>query len=507
MSQELKNFTKSIADAIRTKKKTTNLINPQDFPSEISSIQTEPNLATKEITANGTYNASDDGVDGYSSVDVSVPQLTLGTTTITKSGIYNATDDGVDGYSEVDVVVGEDLRVLVPENWQSGTSSFIEVDSQTLLFGNSKVSGLYSYNVKTKEFTQIYSGFGYFTYFKRMGNKIIVSDGSDDVLLYNIEDGTVKAQSSISRAYDTFLEIGNICILSYSSQANQLVMYNQETETFSKLPINVKMATYGARIGNKFLFSSNGTNSTYDVGIWLYDMDSNTGSRIYTAGLKWKYFYLVGNRCFISSAKTGLGVLMFNAEDDSITQVSTEDNVVSFQAIGNKVLFGKNVDYRYVGVYNVDDGTYANVAVGLSTGGIWKDFQLVGNKVLVSDSGPYRYQGSTIYSYNPETNTFKSLTSDGRQWVNFQVVGNKCLIGSSVEEFSSGYYGVKLYDSETDSLTSYFNNSASYKLYDTFELDGDNCYIWSSHLSINNRLLYYKASDSSVTEVGVVVDR
>ena len=30
------------------------------------------NVATKTITENGTYNATDDGVDGYSAVDVNV---------------------------------------------------------------------------------------------------------------------------------------------------------------------------------------------------------------------------------------------------------------------------------------------------------------------------------------------------------------------------------------------------------------------------------------------------
>ena len=39
---------------------------------ELVNVDVQPNLTTKEITANGTYNASDDGVDGYSSVSVSV---------------------------------------------------------------------------------------------------------------------------------------------------------------------------------------------------------------------------------------------------------------------------------------------------------------------------------------------------------------------------------------------------------------------------------------------------
>ena len=39
---------------------------------EVNVAGEEPNLVTKEITENGTYNASDDGADGYSSVTVNV---------------------------------------------------------------------------------------------------------------------------------------------------------------------------------------------------------------------------------------------------------------------------------------------------------------------------------------------------------------------------------------------------------------------------------------------------
>ena len=63
----------------------------------------EKNLGTKTINANGDYNATDDSLDGYSNVSVSVPEKTLTTKTITANGIYNATDDNVDGYSQVTV--------------------------------------------------------------------------------------------------------------------------------------------------------------------------------------------------------------------------------------------------------------------------------------------------------------------------------------------------------------------------------------------------------------------
>ena len=69
-NNNLTDFLTDVADAIRAKKGTQALIDPQDFSSEIASIQ--PTLITKTITENGTYNASDDNADGYSQVVVNV---------------------------------------------------------------------------------------------------------------------------------------------------------------------------------------------------------------------------------------------------------------------------------------------------------------------------------------------------------------------------------------------------------------------------------------------------
>ena len=67
----------AIANAIRTKKGTSAEIVADNFPEEIASIPTgeDPVLITKTITANGTYNASDDNADGYSGVNVNVSNL------------------------------------------------------------------------------------------------------------------------------------------------------------------------------------------------------------------------------------------------------------------------------------------------------------------------------------------------------------------------------------------------------------------------------------------------
>lgn len=53
-----------------------------------------------EINANGNYNVTD-----KASAKVNVPEKQLGTKTVTQNGTYNASDDNLDGYSQVEVTV------------------------------------------------------------------------------------------------------------------------------------------------------------------------------------------------------------------------------------------------------------------------------------------------------------------------------------------------------------------------------------------------------------------
>jgi len=87
----LPHFLTDIADAIRTKGSTSSLITASDFDTAIANLPSgsSATLITKSITANGTYNASDDSADGYSQVSVSVP------TGITPTGNINITDMNV----------------------------------------------------------------------------------------------------------------------------------------------------------------------------------------------------------------------------------------------------------------------------------------------------------------------------------------------------------------------------------------------------------------------------
>lgn len=98
-TNNLNNYLTDIADAIREKKETTELINAGEFDNEIRSIETGiiP-TETIDITENGSYD-----VINYANANVEVPTKTLTTKSITSNGLYKATDDGFDGYSEVNV--------------------------------------------------------------------------------------------------------------------------------------------------------------------------------------------------------------------------------------------------------------------------------------------------------------------------------------------------------------------------------------------------------------------
>lgn len=72
------------------------------------------------ITENGKVNVAD-----KETAIVNVPEKQLGTKTITKNGTYNATDDNLDGYSKVEVETsGVDLNDYIKSTIEEGTSSY-----------------------------------------------------------------------------------------------------------------------------------------------------------------------------------------------------------------------------------------------------------------------------------------------------------------------------------------------------------------------------------------------
>ena len=61
-----------IANAIRAKNGTANTYKPGQMAAAVTALPGASTLGTKTVTANGTYAASGDNLDGYSSVTVNV---------------------------------------------------------------------------------------------------------------------------------------------------------------------------------------------------------------------------------------------------------------------------------------------------------------------------------------------------------------------------------------------------------------------------------------------------
>lgn len=74
-------------------------------------------VGTKDIASNGVYNVKE-----FVNANVNVPDKKLGTKSITQNGTYRATDDGLDGYSEVNVETsGVDINDYFNPTIKSGS--------------------------------------------------------------------------------------------------------------------------------------------------------------------------------------------------------------------------------------------------------------------------------------------------------------------------------------------------------------------------------------------------
>jgi hypothetical protein len=92
-----------IAIAINAKLESSSTMTPSEMASKINSIPTSSSaiLGHRSFSANGSYRALDDNLDGYSTVVVNVPTTSLTSLNVSANGSYVAPS----GYSYDEITV------------------------------------------------------------------------------------------------------------------------------------------------------------------------------------------------------------------------------------------------------------------------------------------------------------------------------------------------------------------------------------------------------------------
>ena len=249
-----------------------------------------PTLITKSITANGTYQASSDNADGYSSVSVTV-SANVGTKSITSNGTYTASSESLDGYSSVTVEVppysfmpAYTLTKIVDNSTQQSSFTFTED------YHNFSMLKIVLYNSSSQIYDNIY----------------VLPSGIDKAFTYSSNHFCVNQQiTGYSNIYVTYNQDS---LLTWSRVANRNAnIYEIYGMTFTNATMTTEV------IYSRDALTSGNVTPTPPTGKNFFDYDAiiymfNTTDANITAFSKW---WLTKPKMSISTDAEGYGVPLF----------------------------------------------------------------------------------------------------------------------------------------------------------------------------------------------------
>lgn len=387
--------------------------------------------------------------------------------------------------------------------------------------------GVWRHNLETNDWVNLYSAKNNWRYFQIVGDYILISGSgnSQGILSYSIKEETISLIYSNSYDWSYFLPIEDKVLIGGGSNAG-LLRYDPITNSIEKAQLGGSTRPL-VTFGKKCLVL--GTN--YSTGLFVYNYDTNSTTKIYETGSTWYYFKVIGNKCLISSNTLGEdGVLLFNSNDDTIVKLyDTNYKWDNFFQIGSDCLITGTMG---IGVlfYNDELETIEQL---YSTKSKWNIFKQVTETkyLLASDNSS---GGTGILLFNHENKTITQIYSNYYNWNIFQKVGDKWLIArpsnsllrynsnedsciqidsaSNVEYFkvigntclyssSSSTAGVSLYDADTDTKTKLYSSSIGWKYYQ--EVKGGYiiaCQYLNSQ-SVSAGLLFYDKETRQISKI------
>ena len=239
-----------IADAIRSKARTVATLYPEDMPTAIYEIETDPDLTDITITSNGTYTHA--GYDGYDEVTVNVPSSApdIDPITITENGTYTAT--GCDGYSPVTVNVSGgsipqeylDLVALI-----NGTASGDITLPSTITTWNINNSGSY-FIYSNANITSLTASFTDLS--QRTGNYCISQNSN----LTSVTLNSLTSGPSASYFISSNSKLASISLPLLTSISKNYYIYANNNSAVSPLSVTLPLLT---TVSGNFAFQNNGS--------------------------------------------------------------------------------------------------------------------------------------------------------------------------------------------------------------------------------------------------------
>lgn len=294
----------------------------------------------------------------------------------------------------------------------------------------------------------------------------------------------VELPSGVGASKFTYFQVNEDIIL-FSSESSKLWRYRISDNSYKQLNQDVYSFFKAFQIvGNKCLI---GTGGTSDVGLYLYNPETDTVEKIYSKGNGWCYFKIIGDKCFIGSDTSSGGkggVLVYSIQTESIIASHVGDRDWKyFYAIGNDFIIMGNVGILY---YN----TTTNTIEQLTTSGMWDTVHEVDDGYLIYATNT---NGTGILLFESATKTITQIYDTGYKYIMKTVSGNKVIISSTYYT----YTGILLYDSSSKTITQIYDVGYDWRY---IQIMGDKCLI-GGEASADLGILLYNSTTNTIQQI------
>ena len=383
-------------------------------------VNVTPNLQEKTATANGNITA-DEGYDGLSGVNVQVyPRLQY------KKATENGTvypDKDYDGLSSVEVNVPETIPegYLLPEGTKEITQNG---DHDVSKYARAYVKVFDSQPILQQKVVEITEN----------GETIIQADSNYDALskvqvIVDVPETSSGAELNIAYGETEPSDTSKLWVKIANEPSkveigNSIAGVGAESVVMSAvgLPTYLSDCCCGA-VGTK-IYIFGGKSSSAQSKIYIYDTETDTittSSATLPVALESATCGVVGTKCYIFGGKSNSSIYIYDTETNTITTSSAKTSTLygmGCGVVGTKIyLFGgQSGEYsgfsKVIYVYNTEDDTVNNSSSQLSQSLSYMYCGVVGTKIYLF-GGDYSSSGisKTIYTYDTETNVFKSVGS------------------------------------------------------------------------------------------------